>query len=135
MQLRKMAVVAAFFGLVACGPAVAQDGGKIGVVRIQDVFAKYQKTADTKTAMEKEFDSNKKRIDSIAEHIKQMKEKIEKELPTAPRGSMQWYMSMQNIQTEEFRLKTEKEEFQRVLNDRMAAFYKSLFADFQAACK
>lgn len=132
MFLRTMTAVLTLVGIMACGSARAADM-KIGVVQIQEVFAKYKKTTDMKAKLEAEFRGKTDRIDKINDLLKQKREAVS--AATNDRGSLDWFKKMQEIKALEYQLKLEKEDFQRLLNKKMCDFYKDVFRDFQNACK
>lgn len=122
---------AAFSGEEAVAAGQQPRPYRIGVVRIQDVFDKYEYKEDQEKAIKAEFSKDKDDIDKISKLIDEKMQKLKNDNMIKP-GGKEWQLEMLEIEKLKVEFKALQDHFKDEFNKRMAQFYRTIYENFRS---
>ena len=112
----------------------APETKRIGVVFIQQVFENYNYAKDTQERMKTSYLPEQQRIEEEMRQIQELERALQNN-PLKPPGSPPWRKEMMAIEGRKVEVQASQEEFARKVSEEEAAFWQSVYAAFQRACK
>jgi Skp family chaperone for outer membrane proteins len=140
MTKGRFALIAAVFAAVlalagsanAGEPGGQKAGMQIAVVRIHEIFDRYEYTADMQKTIEEELRPDQEEIEQKKKEIRGLKEELQSTRVISP-DTYAWFVKMQKIKRLEYFIELRKKDVSKRFNERMVTLYKAFYTRFERA--
>lgn len=128
---RMVLCIALLFAATPCRDAFAgEQAPRIGVVRIQEVFKRYQYAVDMEKKIKEAFQTDEDEISALKKKIDEAKDRVRHD-PLLEPNSLKARLLMLEIQKDQIVLEDKLNRFKQNTRKHMAEFYRNIYTDFR----